>query len=86
MMFDDVLLPGFTVNVGVYLSSQYAFVPQHFLNCPQVGTAFYQVGRKRMAERMRRYLLMYTGCHGLFLHHVENGYAAELLASGRTGR
>ena len=40
----------FTIQVGVNLSCGNAFVAQHFLHGAQVCTAFYQVGRKGMAE------------------------------------
>ena len=57
-----------------------AFVPQHFLDDSQVSSAFDKVCRKGVPEGVRRYFLGYPCQHGLFLHHVENGYAAELLA------
>ena len=44
----------------------------------EVRAVLDEMGRERMAERMRGYLLGYACEHGIMLHHVEYGYPAEL--------
>src|SRR5215217_4013080 len=41
-----------SVEVGIDLCSRNAGVAQHFLNSTQIGSAFYQMGRKGVSEGM----------------------------------
>jgi len=41
------------VDMGIYFSCHYRFVPKHFLDSPQVGSGFYHMCCKGVSERMR---------------------------------
>ena len=60
------------VEVSVYFSRRNAFVPQHGLYCPQIGSSFEQMRGERMAECVRTYLLLYSCCGNQLLYDIEN--------------
>jgi hypothetical protein len=53
MKLNDRTFQILPVQVGIDLCSGNTFMAQHFLYGAQVGTAFNQMGGKRMPERMR---------------------------------
>ena len=52
------------IDVRVDFGGENAFVPEHLLNSPQIGTAFEQMCGKRMAKRVRRNLFFDIGRGG----------------------
>lgn len=79
-MAQNSILPGPAVYMRIDFRSEYAFVPEHFLHCPEIGPVFDEVGGKGMPERVRGDFLAHPGKRGLFLDHIENCDAAERLA------
>ncbi len=69
-------LKGFTevgsIQVGIYFRGCDAFMPQHFLHSPKVGTPFHQVCRKRMAEGVWRNGFLYARFANKVLQQNEN--------------
>ena len=55
-----------TIHVRVDLCRRDIGVAKHFLNSAQVGAAFKEVRRKRMAQRVRRNSLFNAGLHHVF--------------------
>lgn len=77
MMFSYGILPCRTVYVGIDFRRKYALMSQHLLDGPEVGTILHKMRGERMTERMRGYLLVYSGCGSLLLYHLENIYTAQ---------
>lgn len=72
MVFQYFLPEKLSVDMCINLGSRYLLMPQHLLDSPQVGTAFQQMGRKRMPERMRTDIFM-NACHlRLLLDNMKN--------------
>lgn len=69
---------------GIYMSVNFcgkdAFVPEHLLYYPEVGSVLKQVGGERMSESMRRYLFPYAGGQRLLFDHIEHRHAAQRFA------
>ena len=80
-MTEDGRLPRRLVDMGVDLGGEDAFMSEHLLDDTEVRAVLDEMGRERMAESMRGYLLGYACEHGIMLHHVEYGYPAELRPS-----
>ena len=49
-----------TVEMGINFCGGNAFVPQHFLNGPQIGAAFHEVSCKGMTKSMWGYRFLNT--------------------------
>ena len=52
MEFFDHLLQIIPIEMGVDFGGGNAFVAEHFLHSPKVGTAFQQMGGEAMPKRM----------------------------------
>lgn len=66
--------------MGIYLSRKDAFVAEHFLDDSEIGSVLDHMGCEGMPEGMRRDAFAHTSQKGLFLYHVEHGYAAQRFA------
>jgi len=53
MVLDECGAQEFAVDVGVDFGGGDGFVAEHFLDGPEVGTAFDEMGGERVAEGMR---------------------------------
>ena len=53
MVLDECGAEEFSVDVGVDFGGSDGFVAEHFLDGPEVGTAFDEVGGEGVAEGMR---------------------------------
>lgn len=62
------------VDMSVDFGCGNAFVAEHLLNCPQVGSALKQVGGERMAERVRTDRLFNSGNLDQLFNNMENHY------------
>ena len=80
MMLQYIAMPCRCIHMGIYLRSDDAFMPEHLLDHPQVRSPLNHMGRKRMSERMRRYILPYIRNQSLLLYHLEDGHPAQRLA------
>ena len=76
-MGQDFLLPCAAVHVGIDLGGRYVLVSEHFLHYPQVCSMLDQMGRERMSEGVRRYVLENACGKGVFLHDLEQGDSAD---------
>ena len=72
MVFQYFLPEKLPVDMCINLGSRYLLMSQHLLDGPQVGTAFQQMGRKRMSERMRTDIFMNTRHLRLLLDNMKN--------------
>lgn len=61
MEVGDDLFEVVSIDMRVDFGGGDAFVSQHFLNCPKVGSSFYQMRCKRVPEGMRAYVFMDSG-------------------------
>ena len=68
------------IHLRVDLGSRDLLMSQHHLDGSQIGPALQQVGRKRVAESMGRYLLLHIGLLAITLHDVEDHDARQLLS------
>ena len=59
---------------------------QHFLDRPQIRPIFQQMGRKGVAERMRRNLLFDSGFLLIVLSLIHIYQALKSLVGGKKGR
>ncbi len=71
----------FPVEVGIYLGGGDAFVAKHFLYGTKVGSSFYEVGCKRVAESVRGNVLGDTCLLGQAFQHQEDHDAGQLAAA-----
>ena len=68
--------------MSVNLRSQDTFVTKHFLDGTQLGAAFEEVGRKAMAEGVRRDVFVNSRHGGVFFHDEEKILAGERFSVG----
>ena len=70
-----------TAYVGINLRGRNVGMSHHFLHTVQIRPVFHQMGRKRMPERMRRYVRFYPGLSGIIFDQLPE----TLTAHGLTG-
>jgi hypothetical protein len=65
------------VHMGVNLSGRDIGMTQQFLNHPQVGSTFEQVGGEGMPQQMGIHVLIDAGELGTFFHDLSNAVWRE---------
>ena len=65
MYFEQI----FPVKMGINLRGSYIRMTEHLLDGTEVGSAFKQVCGKRVPQRMRAYMLLYTGFAAIALQN-----------------
>ena len=69
------------VEMNVDFGGLERFVAEQFLNHPQRGSPFEEMGGEAMAQRMRRYGLQYSGCGRKVAYDVEYHYPRHLASA-----
>ena len=75
---EDVGAEGGAVEVDVDLCGGDGFMPEHFLDCTQVGATFQKVGGKGVAQSMGGYGFTYPGTFRKVLHYLEYPFTCEM--------
>lgn len=74
------LLQILKVQMRVYFGSSNAFMPEHFLNQPQVCPTLQQMGGKAVPESMRTDGFPDAGHISCCNHDLENGNSAQVFS------
>jgi hypothetical protein len=78
MKIPDYLLKKTHIEMGVDFCGGNAFVPQHFLDNAQIGSAFEKMGGKGVAEGVRTDLLFDARYFSEPNHRSENGNTTQV--------
>lgn len=79
MVLNDFAAQHIAVNMRIYLRSCNGFMPQHALDCPQVGSTFQQVRGKRVAKGVGTDVFGDARRFCQLLNHVENHDARNVV-------
>ena len=74
---EDFFAQARAVDVEVDFGGGNVFVPQHLLDCTQIGTAFEQVSGKRVAQRVWADGFAYPGKLAQFFHNIEHHHPRQ---------
>ena len=73
----------FGFNMGIDLGGGDPFMSEHFLNGTEVGTPGQEMGRKRVAQNVRRDRTGDTGLFGVMLKMIPNITSSGWIAMNR---
>src|SRR5215204_4746518 len=69
------------IDVRIDLRRRDVRMPKHFLDRSQIGASLEQMGRKRMAERVRRHVLVDAGALDVFAQDLPRPHARQRLSA-----
>ena len=76
-MLTSIFIDSVMIQMGVNLRRRDIGVAEHFLNAPQIGPVFHKMGRKRVAQGVRRYIRLNVRFLGIMFNQFPETLSAH---------